>query len=156
MNVFDRTRAVFQNSSAVFWALGSKSAEESVQILPGLNQLSLVGWTRANEKKEKKKERNKKKGGKKEKNEENVCSTRHNTTQIRNKAYISLTRDTKRTTRTLKTRFSKENASLLTLLHRLTCTHKIIYIYIYIYNIFICIYRLYVSAPSPLCPFGTL
>lgn len=61
MNVFDRTRAVFQNSSAVFWALGSKSAEESVQILPGLNQLSLVGWTRANEKKEKKRTEQKKK-----------------------------------------------------------------------------------------------
>lgn len=68
MNVFDRTRAVFQNSSAVFWALGSKSAEESVQILPGLNQLSLVGWTRANEKKEKKKGTEQKKG--REKGEE--------------------------------------------------------------------------------------
>lgn len=68
MNVFDRTRAVFQNSSAVFWALGSKSAEESVQILPGLNQLSLVGWTRANEKKEKKRTEQKKKG--REKGEE--------------------------------------------------------------------------------------
>lgn len=67
MNIFNRTRAVFQNSSAVFWALGSKSAEESVQILSGLNQLSLVGWTRANEKEEKK-ERNKKKG--REKGEE--------------------------------------------------------------------------------------
>lgn len=54
MNIFNRTRAVFQNSSAVFGALGSKSAEESVQIFPGLNQLSLVGWTRANGKKEKK------------------------------------------------------------------------------------------------------
>lgn len=69
MNVFNRTRAVFQNSSAVFWALGSKSAEESVQILPGLNQLSLVGWTRANEKKEKKKKKNGTKKGR-EKGEE--------------------------------------------------------------------------------------
>lgn len=70
MNAFNRTRAVFQNSSAVFWALGSKSAEESVQILPGLNQLSLVGWTRANEKKEKKKKNGTKKKKGREKGEE--------------------------------------------------------------------------------------